>query len=189
VYPSSEHAWAALKTLNPTSAFEVGGTFAKWSVLKAWPCPKAVASMKRLVQSECGDTLPQKLKSLVTVNVEERHRRAWTPHCIGIIAKMACHLPTQLLAHKYGVRLDPTKRIDKSLWHTILRAKFGGHPELAKRLLATSEKVLVEFDRHSTAKKPSHYGAVWCPDKKRLVGDNAMGKLLMRCRAALLARK
>ena len=59
----------------------------------------------------------------------------------------------------------------------IVRAKFTQHPELAVRLLATGDKVLVEGN---------HWGdTCWGVDVRTGQGENNLGKILMRVREEL----
>lgn len=76
------------------------------------------------------------------------------------------------------VQLRPDwESVKVGLMEEIVRAKFTQHPELAARLLATGDKVLVEGN---------HWGdTCWGVDTRTGQGENHLGKILMKVRAEL----
>ena len=76
------------------------------------------------------------------------------------------------------VQLRPDwEQIKVGIMEEIVRAKFTQHPELAGKLLATCDKVLVEGN---------HWGdTYWGMDTRTGQGENHLGKILMKVRQEL----
>lgn len=76
------------------------------------------------------------------------------------------------------IQLRPDwEEVKDSLMEAIVRAKFTQHPELAAKLLATGDKVLVEGN---------HWGdTYWGVDIHTGQGENHLGKILMKIRGEL----
>ena len=76
------------------------------------------------------------------------------------------------------VQLRPDwEDVKTGIMEEIVRAKFTQHPELAARLLATGDKVLVEGN---------HWGdTCWGVDTRTGQGENRLGKILMKVREEL----
>lgn len=76
------------------------------------------------------------------------------------------------------VQLRPDwNEVKVGIMEEIVRAKFTQHPELAARLLATGDKVLVEGN---------HWGdTFWGVDTRTGQGENHLGKILMKVRTEL----
>ena len=69
------------------------------------------------------------------------------------------------------------EEVKVGIMEEIVRAKFTQHPELAARLLATGDKVLVEGN---------HWGdTCWGVDTRTGQGENHLGKILMKVREEL----
>ena len=119
------------------------------------------------------------------------------PPMVGIVAKMASH-PDR--AKKLGLRmlhLDPEvsaeTRIEeiRRLFKRILIAKYAANAEHRRALLASGDKLIVEFDgkaEHATSKgSPPLWTGMVSKSSGRLFGRNLMGELLMEVRAELRA--
>ena len=76
------------------------------------------------------------------------------------------------------VRLRPDwEQVKVGIMEEIVRAKFAQHPELAAKLLATEDQVLVEGN---------HWGdTFWGVDTRTGLGENHLGKILMKVREEL----
>lgn len=76
------------------------------------------------------------------------------------------------------VRLRPDwEKVKIGIMEEIVRAKFTQHPELAAKLLATGDKVLVEGN---------HWGdTCWGVDTRTGQGENNLGRILMKIREEL----
>ena len=157
-YPSSEHAYQALKCgdLGSADEFTTRGLFGNFDVYSVWP--------------KGGQKF-----------TPERMRGTWG-ECIGIVAKMVSKLEPKVIKRTWGVTFQQ-RRLSEQVWGAILRAKYGRGSVLGKALLATGEKILVEYDRSS---RLSFWGAK-LDAKGGLVGANAFGELLMAHRRALQA--
>ena len=69
------------------------------------------------------------------------------------------------------------EEVKVGIMEEIVRAKFTQHPELAERLLATGDKVLIEGN---------HWGdTCWGVDTRTGRGENHLGKILMNVREEL----
>jgi predicted NAD-dependent protein-ADP-ribosyltransferase YbiA (DUF1768 family) len=93
---------------------------------------------------------------------------------------MVSKLEPKVIKKTWGVHFQQ-RRLSEQVWGAILRAKYGG--VLGKALLATGDKILVEYDRSS---RLSFWGAK-LDAKGGLVGANAFGELLMAHRRVLQA--
>ena len=76
------------------------------------------------------------------------------------------------------VKLRPDwEEVKVGIMEEIVRAKFTQHPELAAQLLATGDKILVEGN---------HWGdTCWGVDIRTGLGENHLGKILMKIREEL----
>lgn len=73
------------------------------------------------------------------------------------------------------VQLRPDwEQVKVGIMEEIVRAKFTQHPELAQRLLATGDKILVEGNRWGDT--------CWGVDTRTGQGENHLGKILMKVR-------
>ena len=78
------------------------------------------------------------------------------------------------------VQLRPDwETVKVGIMEEIVRAKFMQHPELAEKLLATGDKVLVEGNRWGDT--------CWGVDTRTGQGENHLGKILMKIREELKA--
>lgn len=76
------------------------------------------------------------------------------------------------------VQLRPDwEDVKVGLMEEIVRAKFTQHPELARQLLATGDKILVEGNRWGDT--------CWGVDTRTGQGENHLGKILMKVREEL----
>ena len=76
------------------------------------------------------------------------------------------------------VNLRPDwEEVKNGVMYEIVLAKFTQHPELAEKLLATGEKVLVEGN--------TWHDVYWGVDTRTGEGENHLGKILMRVRTEL----
>ena len=91
---------------------------------------------------------------------------------IGVVAKVAKHLQTRHIPIEH----------QEEVWDCIHAAKFSEGSDHGARLCATHPHPLVEFDRR--AKDSSLWGAKITDG--RLVGQNFMGRMLMRRRRFML---
>jgi hypothetical protein len=194
VYPSTEHAYQALKALNLYSAkqFEVGGLFSSFDIFEKWPTDKIINRLKRLELKKDGSDKQILLGAEMLdymQNIKTKKEKVWgNGSLIGIIAKLAASLPSALSFHMWGVRLLKKTHISLDVWPAILQAKYRPGTPLAHALLKTEGAHLVEFDKKTYTQYPkkSFYGAKWVESEKKMRGDNEMGKLLMECRRWLI---
>jgi len=72
---------------------------------------------------------------------------------------------------------------DISLWvmEDLVRQKFTRYPELRHQLLETGSAVLIEGNNWNDR----FYGAVWDSTREVWVGENHLGRILMKIRAEL----
>lgn len=76
------------------------------------------------------------------------------------------------------VRLRPDwEEVKVGIMEEIVRAKFTQHPELACRLLATGDKILIEGNRWGDT--------CWGVDDRTGQGENHLGRILMKVREEL----
>ena len=111
---------------------------------------------------------------------------------VGIVSKMAIK---PKIAARAGVRLlttdedEHTKAQVVALFDEILHAKYSQCPEARKQLLATGDRLLVEFDRTAESKANRGKPPRWTGLVDRhgvLHGENLQGVLQGRARQALL---
>lgn len=166
-YPSSEHAYQALKCMDLASAdeFTSSGLFGSFAIFEKWPTSKK------------GDKF---------ADLRAKKEKAWGK-CPGIIAKMVSKLDSKTICKVWGVSF--AQRRLSTVWSPILAAKFRAGSALGNALLKTMPLDLIEFDRGSTRAKPSFWGASVNKDDGKVVGANAMGELLMCQRSTLHAEK
>ena len=76
------------------------------------------------------------------------------------------------------VQLRPDwEQVKVGIMEEIVRAKFAQHPELAAKLLATGDRVLIEGN---------HWGdTFWGVDTRTGQGENHLGQILMKVRSEL----
>jgi predicted NAD-dependent protein-ADP-ribosyltransferase YbiA (DUF1768 family) len=79
---------------------------------------------------------------------------------------------------RYDLEQDPEKRV--VYMRNAVTQKFANNPDLEKKLLATGTKEIIEY----TARNDRLFGI----DQETLIGANALGKLLMEYRDALLRK-
>ena len=174
-YPSSEHAFQALRSLDLATAraFESGGALdvrADDAVLAAFPRARGKTRFER-------------------VDLRAKVAAYWGRRgCLGIVAKMAVCLPPAVAAAALGLRLGP-QHPDAgaaALWVPLLLAKFAGPQGAAHRarLLACPEDaLLVEGGRF---RDPRQYWSAYVDRAAGcLIGHNRMGALLGRVRLHL----
>lgn len=73
---------------------------------------------------------------------------------------------------------DETK---EDVMHSIVQTKFGQHPELAEKLIATGESFLIEGNTWHD----NFFGACRCEDCRMELKHNALGNILMWVRDEL----
>jgi predicted NAD-dependent protein-ADP-ribosyltransferase YbiA (DUF1768 family) len=163
-YPSSEHAYQCLKSLDLETAdeFACGGIWSSYTIFEKWPSKAG---------KKFSDTAAAKQKY-------------WS-NAIGIVAKMVSKLDSKTIAKVWKLRFEQ-KRLNTEVWKPILGAKFAKDSELGKALIKTAPHPLAEMDRRSTLERPSFWGCNYLV-KEGMVGANVMGQLLMEQRDRLLA--
>jgi hypothetical protein len=178
VYPTSEHAYQALRSLNLATAraFEVGGRLASWDVYRAWPASRTTTSK--------------------TADMRDRKVAHWGRlGCSGIIPKMAVNLSPRTAKALLGLDLvEPNGRHhtleqDFAIWLPILMAKYRANPPHRRMLLdgtGGDDTILYEHGRFSAPDQ--HWTAHLDKPTNRLIGHNRMGNL-MRVARALLAHE
>ncbi len=67
------------------------------------------------------------------------------------------------------------------IMESLVRQKFTHYPDLAEKLLATGEAELIEGNNWNDR----FYGAVWDSHQNSWVGENHLGKILMKVRDEL----
>jgi len=164
LYPTSEHAYQALKfPPDARGRFAVGGDLAGWEGLGLFYADPAEA---------------------------EKKREYWgRKRMLGVVAKL-CATQAAQAGLPPPAPLGPAERKCR-LFLEILAAKFAGSPELAEALRRTRGRYLLEFargaeKREASGKEPEQWGglAVLGGDGQwRLHGENLMGKCLMAHRA------
>jgi len=90
--------------------------------------------------------------------------------------------PTAAEAKRRGREVGLVTDFDKDklyVMHFGLLLKFGQHPDLAQRLIATGDEDLVEVNTWDD----TYWGM--CLENGQLVGENHLGKLLMTVRKTL----
>jgi predicted NAD-dependent protein-ADP-ribosyltransferase YbiA (DUF1768 family) len=191
-FPTSEHPWQALKAKNweTFSMFMTGGALAKLT-------PEVMARL------EARSNDPARIEARLAVGT--KNAATWTQDgraMAGIVPKLAVN-PER--ARALGLALQTTDdyeyltpATEAAVWHEILMAKFGAPGNAAARevLLGTGDAYLVECVKSANtahasvlAGKPGareeHWGGLMNKETGALVGDNVMGRYLMRVRAAL----
>lgn len=92
-----------------------------------------------------------------------------------LVAKDAKSLGRKVRLRKDWERVKDTVMLD------LLRRKFGNHPDLRKRLIATGDKLLVEGNWWHD----NYWGNCTCPLCRTKIGENKLGKMLMVVRDEL----
>ena len=103
---------------------------------------------------------------------------------------MAVH-PTR--AEKLGLKLRRSMDSErdlveiKALFSEILLAKYRTHATMAQKLVATGDRLLIEFDRGAGRKTAAGNPPLWTGLWKdgEVLGQNLMGKLMMEVRGVL----
>ena len=89
-------------------------------------------------------------------------------------------LPTAYKANRAGTRLgQPAHWFERNmaLLETLLEQKFSRHPHLRERLLATGSSELI-----NGTPSDRYFGMVWDTEQQGWVGENHLGRLLMKVR-------
>jgi ribA/ribD-fused uncharacterized protein len=88
------------------------------------------------------------------------------------------------LTRQITVRSD-WDEVKNEVMYRVVKAKFTQHPELAEKLLATGDKILVE----GTTWNDNYWGVdLFSPDESspwKFKGENKLGRILMRVREEL----
>lgn len=174
-YPSSEHAYVSLrsKSLLALKAFLVGSAYS-YDVFETWPIT---------------------WKSTTTRNLFVQKNAYWSKKGMcGIVPKMLGGLHSSVLKSVFQLDMIGKEAWDDhtswEIWGPILVAKYHTSALLTTLLKATGEKNLIEFDRtasswNETTKKGSYYAGRWAEADDAVIGNNFMGKCLMRIRDSL----
>jgi predicted NAD-dependent protein-ADP-ribosyltransferase YbiA (DUF1768 family) len=101
---------------------------------------------------------------------------------VGILAKMAINRMKDLV--------DMTAERCAEVFFDILVAKYTQNEHLARVLLSTGDRYILEFDRGAGRAKRAGRTCRWggIVEDGRVVGSNQMGALLMRVRDRLLGK-
>jgi N-glycosidase YbiA len=75
--------------------------------------------------------------------------------------------------------------VSLQIMEALVRQKFTRYPELGEKLLATGDAVLIEGNNWNDR----FYGAVWDTNINEWVGENHLGRILMKVRAELQEAK
>jgi len=71
--------------------------------------------------------------------------------------------------------------VSLAIMESLIRQKFARYPELRDRLIATGDAELIEGNTWND----TFYGAVWDGKKNEWVGENHLGRILMKVRDEL----
>lgn len=175
-FPSSEHAWQALKADDTASfqAFLANGRFATLDV----------PTMELLVKKTGWDA--EKIRKEAEKKVKFYSRAGQV--MVGVVAKYAVNPARGRrlgLALREGYEFLPSQT-EAAVWHELLMAKFRQNGGPRRVLLGTGSAMLVEFVK-SARRMHSHWGGLVEPDGS-VTGANKMGVFLERARAALLGQ-
>ncbi len=78
-------------------------------------------------------------------------------------------------------RRDDWFDVSLTIMEDLIRQKFTRYPDLAAKLLATGETLLIEGNNWNDR----FFGAVWDSHREAWVGENHLGRMLMTVRAEL----
>jgi hypothetical protein len=84
------------------------------------------------------------------------------------------------LGRKVTLRSD-WEQVKLDIMADLLRQKFTRYPDLRDLLLATGDLEIIEGNTWDDR----FYGAVWDETEQRWIGENHLGKILMRIREEL----
>lgn len=82
-------------------------------------------------------------------------------------------------------RRDDWFDVSLHIMESLVRQKFTRYPELGEKLLATGDAMLIEGNNWNDR----FYGVVWNTHAGEWVGENHLGRILMKVRAELQAAK
>jgi predicted NAD-dependent protein-ADP-ribosyltransferase YbiA (DUF1768 family) len=174
VFPSTEHAWQALKAtdLATFQLFMEGGRFASLTV----------DTIAELIKEKSWDNAKVAAKAKAKVAFYSRNDLVM----VGVVAKYAANAKR---AKRLGYALREDVEIlppdvEAAVWHELLMAKFQQNPGPRQVLIGTGTKLLVEFVK-SARRVPSHWGGLVEADGS-VTGENKMGVFLERVRRTLL---
>jgi alkylated DNA repair dioxygenase AlkB/predicted NAD-dependent protein-ADP-ribosyltransferase YbiA (DUF1768 family) len=173
-FPSSEHAWQALKA-NDLSTFQLFLTGGKWAYLTT----EAVGALVRKKTWSEQDVLAEAQKKVTF------YSRAGLV-MVGVVAKYAA---SEDRAKRLGYALRPgceflAAETEAAVWHELLMAKMLQNEAPRRVLLRTGDKMIVEFVK-SARRMHSHWGGL-VEENGTVTGANKMGVFLERARSALL---
>lgn len=165
VFRSSEHAWQALKTTDPT-------TFA------------------RFVEGDLA-SFGEQIFDVFFPGEGAKKLEHWSKKKnVGIVPKMAANKKyAKRLRFKFKHSMDYSREklrpdLERRVWNKLLRLKFQQNEPHRRALLSTGMRKLVEFDRGAARNKGTHWGGLVDPDGN-LHGENVMGRYLEEVRAEL----
>jgi N-glycosidase YbiA len=95
---------------------------------------------------------------------------------------------TPSAAKRMGRRLkrrDDWFDVSLEIMETLVRQKFTHYPELRDKLLATGDAALIEGNNWNDR----FYGAVWDSNQNAWVGENHLGRILMKVRDELRSKE
>lgn len=71
--------------------------------------------------------------------------------------------------------------VSLQIMEALVREKFTRHPDLREQLIATGDAELIEGNNWND----KFYGCVWDKKQERWVGENHLGKILMKVRSEI----
>ncbi|MCU0496553.1 MAG: NADAR family protein [Anaerolineae bacterium] len=115
-------------------------------------------------------TIEHAFQAAKTDHPEERRRLRETPSPLVV----------KRLGRKVTLRSD-WEQVKLDIMADLLRQKFTRYPDLRDLLLATGDLEIIEGNTWDDR----FYGAVWDETEQRWIGENHLGKILMRIREEL----
>lgn len=115
-------------------------------------------------------TIEHAFQAAKTFNPEERLRLRETPSPLVV----------KRLGRKVTLRPD-WEQVKLDIMADLLRQKFTRYSDLGALLLATGDAEIIEGNTWDDR----FYGAVWDETEQRWIGENHLGKILMRIREEL----
>jgi predicted NAD-dependent protein-ADP-ribosyltransferase YbiA (DUF1768 family) len=176
-----EHAWQSLKATDRKTFLRFTST-GDFSNFEPGFFAKTISPAKSKKNNV--DLYTQAIKDFKT----------WAVDCLpGIMPKLASNpvyaKNLDLEGHMNYAREFLSPEEEQSIWLFLLKLKYTQNPEAKRILLATGNKLLVEFDKGAAnpkRKSPPHWGGlVTNGGKGPLVGKNKMGTFLCQVRFIL----
>lgn len=162
LYRSVEHAFQSQK-FNESEKFAIGGDFDNYDSLKNY---KQIFYTKKITDEE----LDKKISY-------------WSQRkCVGVVAKLVSGVKHP----RFGLSYKKDFIDSEDLMRQLLIIKFKDQ-ELAKLLVSTEDKILVEFSKSAFRNFQNSKIEKWTGLVKDgvIYGENTMGKLLMEIRESL----